>query len=118
MPPLPTIRPHADLHVVGLVASAGDIVRDITIRQKAQALVKQNAQQMRFMLDSSPVAVRISQVAGTRALVFANQAMARLLHTSPEHIMQMHPSECYVHPEDFQRIAARTDRANRCSTPR
>lgn len=85
-------------------------VRDITIRQKAQALVEQNAQQMRFILESSPVAVRISQVAGTRQLVFANQAMAQLLHTTHEQVMQMHPSACYADLADFQRIIERTDR--------
>lgn len=85
-------------------------VRDITIRQKAQALVEQNAQQMRFMLESSPVAVRISQIAGTRQLVFANQALARLLHTSHEQVMQMHPADCYVSLADFQRVVEHTDR--------
>lgn len=85
-------------------------VRDITVRHQAHTRVEQSARQMRFVLDSSPVAVRISQIAGVRQLVFANQAMAQLLHTTHEQVMQMHPSECYTNLADFHRIVERTDR--------
>lgn len=83
-------------------------VRDITLRQKAQTLVEQNAQQMRFMLESSPLAVRLSRIAD-RQVVFANHAIAQLLHTTPEHVLEMHPSACYLDAQQFQRLAERTN---------
>jgi two-component system sensor histidine kinase/response regulator len=60
-------------------------VRDITDRKLTEEKVRQSERQMRMMLESSPVAVRVVNMR-TRALVFANHAYAELLEATPDEL--------------------------------
>ncbi|MCG6550998.1 MAG: PAS domain S-box protein, partial [Candidatus Magnetominusculus sp. LBB02] len=80
--------------------------RDITERRKAEEQIRENERLMRYMLESSPVAVRIMHTK-TRSILFANQSYATMLHASLEQMTGLSPRQFYQDEKVFDEISER-----------
>jgi PAS domain S-box-containing protein len=82
------------------------VYRDITERRQAEDRIRESERQTRFMLESSPVAVRVMSK-GTHKIVFANQSYADMFHASHDQIVGYDPQMFYQNPADFSAIGDR-----------
>lgn len=76
---------------------------DITERKKAEETVRNNEARFRYMLETSPIAVRIAASAGHKTL-FANKRYAELINTPREQVIGLDPKQFYVNPQDYEDI--------------
>ncbi len=90
----------------GQIQGSVIVFRDITARKQAEEIIRNNERNVRFMLESSPVAVRIMN-AETRRLVFANQSYADIFDASLEKMVGENPLRFYQNEEDFKAITER-----------
>jgi len=81
-------------------------VRDITDRREIEQRIQESERQARFMLETSPVAVRVAS-STTRKIVFANQSYADMFHASLDQIAGMEPVVFYQNPDELQAISER-----------
>jgi two-component system, sensor histidine kinase and response regulator len=81
-------------------------VRDVTQRVNAEKLVRESEKQIRSMLESSPVAVRVAS-SKTGHIVFANHSYAHMFGIDPANIVGMDPSRFYQDPADLQSVMER-----------
>ena len=79
------------------------IVRDITEKKQAQEQIQASEKSLRYMLESAPIAVRITHGAN-RQVVFANQAYIDVLQTTMDAIIGIDPILFYEHPQDWHDI--------------
>lgn len=77
--------------------------RDITARKQAEEIIRKNEERFRYMLETSPIAVRIAASSGRRVL-FANQRYAQLINTSPDQVLGVNPTHYYADPKDYEDI--------------
>ena len=83
------------LFLLGSARQAGSQLGDnFRLRHKAT----ESELQLRRMLESSPVATRISDAASNRVL-FANKSYMSLIESSPEEVIGTVPSVYYAHPQ-------------------
>lgn len=75
-------------------------VRDITDRKLIEDRIRESEQSFRFILESSPAAIRIKHPNENRCL-FANQSYADMFGFSLEDISAIDPSKIYQHSSDF-----------------
>jgi PAS domain S-box-containing protein len=83
-------------------------VRDITDRMEAELRLQENERQVRGMLESSPVAVRVADTA-TGRIVFANDAYARMLHLDADALMGIDPLQFHQDKNVLAEIRATLD---------
>ncbi|RQW84425.1 MAG: response regulator [Methylococcus sp.] len=84
-------------------------VKDISERKEAENRIRESERQVRFMLASSPVAVRIVD-SETLKLVYANPSYAALIHAQPEQLTDFDPEALYRNSANFQSLRERLDR--------
>ena len=84
-------------------------VKDISERKEAENRIRESERQIRFMLASSPVAVRIVD-SETRKVVYANPSYAALIHAQPEQLLEFDPQGLYQHSANFQTLQEHLDR--------
>ncbi|MBF0555063.1 MAG: PAS domain S-box protein, partial [Nitrospirae bacterium] len=88
---------------------------DVTELQRAKEIARENERQLRYMLETCPVAVRVMNNR-TRLLVFANQSYADLLCVPIDQLIGINPRQFYkdekVFDEVSQRLANREDILN------
>ncbi len=77
--------------------------RDITARKRAEEIIRKNEERFRYMLETSPIAVRIAAPSGLRVL-FANQRYAKLINVSPAQVLGVNPQDYYAHPQTYADI--------------
>lgn len=81
--------------------------RKLAAKQLTESQQKQQLQEseshLRFMLETSPIAVRIASTAGQQVL-FANKRYAELVEVNPEEIAGIDPRSYYAHPQDYKGI--------------
>ncbi|MBF0558050.1 MAG: response regulator [Nitrospirae bacterium] len=82
------------------------VFRDITERKLAEERIRDNERRLRYMLESSPVAVRIMNKE-TRTLVFANQSYAEMFNASLNQMVGTDPRRFYQNEEDFNEFSRR-----------
>lgn len=82
------------------------IIHDVTHRIRAEEALQHNEEQLRFLLETSPIAVRIAGQAG-RKVVFANQQYARLVNTPLPIPEDADPRSYYANPEEYDDILRR-----------
>ncbi|MEO5359080.1 MAG: response regulator [Nitrospirota bacterium] len=82
------------------------VTQDITETKQAEDTIRENERLMRYMLESSPVAVRIIN-AKTRSIIFANQSYAKMLHATLEQIAGLTPRQFYQDERVFDEITER-----------
>jgi diguanylate cyclase (GGDEF)-like protein/PAS domain S-box-containing protein len=76
------------------------IIRDITERKKDEIALKDSESRFRFMLENSPIAARITNLA-TGQVVFANQRYAALIDSVPDKVIGINPKQYYANPQDY-----------------
>jgi PAS domain S-box-containing protein len=74
--------------------------------EKTSAEVSESESQIRFMLDSSPVAVRVLSKK-SKQLVFANQSYADMFHVPLDKMVGGDPSRFYQNKEDYLSVMER-----------
>jgi PAS domain S-box-containing protein len=78
-------------------------VRDITERKLIEDKIRDSEASFRFILETSPVALRI-KYPHENSCLFANQSYAEMFGFSLEDIAAIDPSKIYQSPEDFIEI--------------
>ncbi len=81
-------------------------LKDISERKATEDLLLKKENQIRFMLESSPVAVRMVDKK-THEIVFANQSYADLLHLKLEDLQGMNPIKLWADQDQFVSISQR-----------
>ncbi|TAK60021.1 PAS domain S-box protein [Methylobacter sp.] len=82
------------------------VTMDITEQKMAELAMAESERQVRFMLESSPVAVRVASSA-TRKIVFANPSYADMLHATFDQMIGMEPTMFYQNAEELRAINER-----------
>ncbi|MDD2775855.1 MAG: diguanylate cyclase [Gallionella sp.] len=78
---------------------------DITQRKQSEEAIRQSEERFRFMLENSPIAVRITQCA-TCQVVFANQRYAELVALTPDEVIGINPKQYYANPQEYEDVLA------------
>jgi len=79
---------------------------DITEDKHTEEALRQNEVRFRYMLETSPIAVRIASTSDRRVL-FANQRYAELIESQPDEVMGVDPKAFYTNPQDYDDILQR-----------
>ena len=87
----------------GRGASVCASIRDVTQRVAAEKLVRESEKQVRVMLESSPVAVRVASSENGR-IVFANQSYADMFGIDPASMVGLDPARFYQNTTDLQSV--------------
>jgi diguanylate cyclase (GGDEF)-like protein/PAS domain S-box-containing protein len=88
------------------------IIRDITARKKDEIALKDSESRFRFMLETSPIAARITNLA-TGRVVFANQRYAALINSSPDQVIGIDPERYYANPREHAEVLERLGKGER-----
>ena len=72
-------------------------------RKQAEAALRLNEERLRFMLETSPIAVHIASDAGRR-VVFSNQRYAELIQTKPTAVSGIDPQRFFALPQMYEDI--------------
>lgn len=76
---------------------------DITERKRAEEALRDSERRFHFMLESSPIAVRIADVE-TGRVVFANQSYCELIGSPPDKVLGVDPRQYYANPQDYDDV--------------
>lgn len=87
----------------GQVVALLGVTRDITERKASEAAHLHSENRLKFMLETSPIAVRIAASGGRRVL-FANQSYARLINSDHDPVIGRDPAGYYANPNDYEDI--------------
>ena len=79
------------------------IIRDITERKKVETSLKESESRFRFMLENSPIAVRISSL-DSYQVMFANQRYAELIGSARDKVIGINQKQYYVNPQDYEDV--------------
>lgn len=82
------------------------IVEDISNRKQAEIALRRNEQQFRYLLETSPIAVRIAGLSG-RKVLFANRGYVDLLESESDRVLGLDPRDYYVDPQEYENILHR-----------
>jgi len=82
------------------------VVRDIAERKETEYLIRENERQVRFMLETSPIAVRVLNIK-TKQLVFANKSYADMFRSPYEQGVSGDPIRFYQRKEDYLAVMER-----------
>lgn len=85
---------------------------DITPRKRNEEAIRQSEERFRFMLENSPIAVRISNMA-TCQVVFANQRYAELIGSVPAKVIGINPKQYYANPQDYADVIEQLGKGGR-----
>lgn len=85
---------------------------DISQRKENEQFIRHSEERFRFILENSPIAVRISQRASSH-VVFANQRYAELIGMTPSEVLGVNPKFYYAHPQDYEDILVQLDQEGR-----
>jgi len=87
----------------GIAICSLGTVQDISKQMQYQIRLEQSESTLMFLLQMSPIAVRIAKKEGCE-VVFANEAYARLIHTDITTVLGKNPKNYYKHTEDYKDI--------------
>lgn len=90
-------------NVAGVTTHYVGVKVEITERKRAEEALRQNEVRFRYMLETSPIAVRIASTSDRRVL-FANQRYAELIESQPDEVMGVDPKVYYSNPQDYDDI--------------
>jgi diguanylate cyclase (GGDEF)-like protein/PAS domain S-box-containing protein len=90
-------------NVAGEIFGLLGTYEDITERKENEDAVRRSEERFRFMLENSPIAVRISNIA-TSQVVFANQRYAELIESKSNQVKGVNPRQFYANPEVYDEV--------------
>lgn len=97
----------APLHGIrGGIEGGVAIVEDITDRKQSEIALRQNEQRFRYMLETSPIAIRIAGLSG-RKVLFANRGYIDLIGSETDQVLGVDPRDYYVDPQEYEDILRR-----------
>lgn len=76
------------------------LIQDITERKRAEETLRQSENRFRYMLENSPIAVRIANLA-TDQIVFANNRYAELIGATRDKVLGLDPSKYYANAKEY-----------------
>lgn len=88
------------------------LIEDITERKHAEKTLRESESRFRFMLENSPIAIRISNRA-TCQVVFANQRYAELIGLTPNSVIGINPKQYYANPQDYADVIEQLSKGGR-----
>lgn len=95
-----------DAHIAPVMDDTGKVTHyvaakiDITQRKRNEEAIRQSEARLQFMLENSPIAVRITSIA-THKVLFANPCYVDLIGTLPDQEISVNPRQYYVNPQDY-----------------
>lgn len=91
------------------------VVIGFGLRQRRdEETLRQDEVRFRYMLETSPIAVRIASLSG-RGVLFANQRYAELIETQPDQVIGVDPKSYYAHAQDYEEVLHRLARGESVS---
>ncbi len=81
-------------------------IENTVIKQKSrqiEASLRESEQRFRYMLDTSPIAVRIAKNKG-RFIAYSNPSYNTLLNTNAKKIYGVYPGDFYVNRDEYEQI--------------
>lgn len=88
------------------------LMQDITEQKRAEETLRESENRFRFMLENSPIAVRIANIQ-TSQVVFSNQRYAELINSSRDKVLGIDPKSYYAHPQDYTDAIGQITRGER-----
>lgn len=88
------------------------LIQDITERKRAEETLRESEGRFRFLLENSPIAVRIAERASGR-VVFANQRYAELIGRTADQVLGVYPEQYYAHPQEYWEVIGRLGKGER-----
>ena len=80
------------------------VVMGFGLRQRrVEEALHQDEVRFRYMLETSPIAVRIASLAG-RKVLFSNQRYAELIESHSDQTIGVDPKTYYAHPQDYEDV--------------
>ncbi|MBC7917216.1 MAG: PAS domain S-box protein [Rhodoferax sp.] len=81
------------------------MLQDVTERREAERKIQESERQVRSMLDTSPIPVRVADIQSGKVL-YANQAYADMLHMKPEQLSDVSPRRFYQDEQALEEVLA------------
>jgi diguanylate cyclase (GGDEF)-like protein/PAS domain S-box-containing protein len=81
-------------------------------QRRVEEALRQDELRFRYMLETSPIAVRIASLAG-RKVLFSNQRYAELIESRPEQTIGVDPQNYYAHLQDYEDVLQSLSRGER-----
>ena len=81
-------------------------------QRRVEEALRQDELKFRYMLETSPIAVRIASLAG-RKVLFSNQRYAELIESRPEQTIGVDPQNYYAHLQDYEDVLQSLSRGER-----
>jgi diguanylate cyclase (GGDEF)-like protein/PAS domain S-box-containing protein len=88
------------------------LMQDITEQKRIEETLRQSENRFRFMLENSPIAVRITNMA-TNRVVFSNQRYAELIGSVPDQVLGINPKQYYVNPQEYSDVVEQLSKGER-----
>ena len=85
---------------------------DVTQRKWNEEALRQSEERFKFMLENSPIAVRISDIETSRVL-FYNQRYAELIGSGTDVVIGINPRQYYANPQDYDVVIERINKGER-----
>lgn len=107
-----------EAHIAPVKNEAGELTHyvaakvDITQRKRNEEALRQSELRFRFILENSPIAVRIAKM-DTDQVVFANQRYAELIGVSRDQVIGIDPKQYYANPQDYADVLEQLGKGGR-----
>lgn len=108
---------HEDMTITPVVNDSQDIShfvavkQDISERIRAAADLLESEERFRFMLESSPIAVRIASLSSGQ-VTFANQRYLELIHSTAEQVSGLNTQQYYANADDYAQVIEQLNRGS------
>lgn len=103
--PLKLIENNPFTEINALISSINKMIHSI---RKSNKQLKKDQTRLEYLLELSPIAVRIARDRG-KSVIFANNAYSKLLHMNKKQTISKNPRDYYTHKEFYDGIVKKLD---------